>query len=73
MVDDSYTNFINEVGYNEKDGKILIKVNPKYYRPAEVDILLSDPSKAIRELNWQREYSFRDLVKEMMEFDCNLN
>jgi GDPmannose 4,6-dehydratase len=64
---------LNEVGYNEKDGKILIKVNPKYYRPAEVDILLSDPSKAIRELNWQREYSFRDLVKEMMEFDCNLN
>jgi len=64
---------LNEVGYNEKDDKILIKVNPKYYRPAEVDILLSDPSKAIRELNWQREYSFRDLVKEMMEFDCNLN
>jgi len=64
---------VTEVGYNEETGKVLIKVNPKYYRPAEVDILLSDPTKARRELNWRREYSFQDLVKEMTQFDCNLN
>ena len=64
---------INEVGINEENEQILIKVNPKYYRPAEVDILLSDPRKAIRELGWEREYSFSELVKEMVKFDCNIN
>ena len=64
---------INEVGINEENEQILIKVNPKYYRPAEVDILLSDPSKARRELKWEREYSFSELVKEMVKFDCNIN
>jgi GDPmannose 4,6-dehydratase len=64
---------LNEVGYNKETGKVLIKVNPKYYRPAEVDILMSDPTKAMRELGWKRQYNFADLVKEMVKFDCNLN
>ena len=64
---------INEVCINEENEQILINVNPKYYRPAEVDILLSDPRKAIRELGWEREYSFSELVKEMVKFDCNIN
>ena len=64
---------VNEVGYNQETEQILIKVNPIYYRPAEVDILKSDPSKAKRELNWQIEYDFLALVKEMVKFDCNIN
>ncbi len=60
---------LNEVGKNEKTGQILVKINPKYYRPCEVDTLLSDPIKAIIELKWKREISFREMIKKMVEND----
>ena len=47
----------------------LITVNPKFYRPADVEILLGDSTLARKELNWKPKYSFRDLVKEMVESD----
>lgn len=55
---------VDEVG--KHNGRTLVKVNPKYYRPAEVDLLIGDPSKAERELGWKREYDFSALVKDMM-------
>lgn len=58
---------LHEVGYDE-DEIPRVRVNPDFYRPAEVDLLLGDPSKAIRELGWECDYSFEDLVNEMMEF-----
>lgn len=60
---------INEVGkYN---GKIVVKVSPKFYRPAEVEYLLADPSKAKKELGWQARTPFKELVRMMIESDIN--
>ncbi len=50
--------------------KILIRVSEKYFRPAEVEELLGDSTKARTELGWTPEYSFDELVKEMVEQDC---
>jgi len=59
----------SEVGKDKETGKELIKIDPKYYRPAEVDLLLGDPSKAKRQLKWEPKYTFKTLVKEMVKFD----
>lgn len=61
---------INEVGYDIKTKKILIKINKKYYRPSEVELLIGDSKKAKDILKWKPKYSFYDLVKEMVEEDC---
>lgn len=61
-----------EEGYDAATGKLLVDVNPKYFRPAEVDLLLGDPSKAQRVLGWQRKVSFRELVKIMIQADLKL-
>ena len=55
--------------YKIEKNKIVVKVNPKYYRPTEVDILIGDYSKAKKDLGWSPKTSFRDLIKEMMEND----
>ncbi len=60
---------VDEVGVDNRSGAELIKVDPKYFRPTEVDLLLGDPSKAERKLGWQHETSFSDLVKEMVRAD----
>ena len=52
-------------------GKEVLSIDPKYFRPTEVDILIGDSSKAKEELGWEPEYSLEDLVKEMMEYDLN--
>ncbi len=61
---------LDEVGYDENTGKELIFVSQKYFRPAEVEELLGDSTKARTELGWKPQYSFDDLVKEMVEEDC---
>ena len=61
---------LNEIGYDANTGKELIFVSEKYFRPAEVDELLGDSTKARSELGWVPKYSFDDLVKEMVEYDC---
>ena len=61
---------LNEIGYDANSGKELIFVSEKYFRPAEVDELLGDSTKARNELGWIPKYSFDDLVKEMVEYDC---
>lgn len=62
-------NGINEVGKNKLNGNILVKINEKFYRPAEVDILVGDYSKAKKDLNWVPKTSLEDLCKIMVEFD----
>lgn len=47
----------------------LIEIDPRYFRPAEVDILLGDASKAERELGWTREYTIAEMVSEMVRLD----
>lgn len=63
---------IYEVGINTKTGKEIIKINPKYFRPCEVDLLLGDPSKAKEILNWQAKIKFKDLVKLMINNDFEI-
>lgn len=63
---------VDEKGIDTKTGKTLIEVDPRYFRPAEVDLLLGDSSKARKEIGWKPEYSLRDLVKEMVQSDLEL-
>lgn len=60
---------VDEVGVDAASGKTLIKVNPVFFRPAEVDILLGNPSKAENTLGWKRKVDFPGLVKLMVEHD----
>ena len=61
---------LDEIGYDENTGRELIFISERYFRPAEVEELLGDSTKARTTLNWVPEYSFNDLVKEMVEEDC---
>lgn len=63
---------VDEIGIDKATGKTIVTVNKKFFRPAEVDILLGDPSKAEKRLGWKREISFDDLVKRMVENDLEL-
>ena len=58
---------VDEVG--KHNDKIVVKINPEFYRPAEVDTLLGDYSKAKKELGWEPRTKFKDLVKMMVEAD----
>ena len=63
---------IDETGVNKANGKTVVKVNKKFFRPAEVDILLGNPAKAEKNLGWKREISFSELVERMVKNDMNL-
>ena len=56
----------NKKAINKKNNKVIVIVNPKYYRPAEVDLLLGDPKKAESCLNWKRKVDFPSLVEMMV-------
>ena len=63
---------INEKGIDKATGKIIVDVNPKYFRPAEVELLLGDSTKARTKLGWKPEYDLASLAKEMVEEDLKL-
>ena len=60
---------VEEKGYDQADGRLLVDVDPRYFRPAEVDLLWGDASKAERELGWKRQVDFRGLVEMMVRAD----
>ena len=60
---------INEKGYCKKTGRLLVDVDPRFFRPAEVELLWGDSSKAERELGWKRKVGFRELVQMMVRAD----
>lgn len=60
---------LNEVGRDAKTGNVLIKIDPRYFRPTEVEFLLGDPSKAKTKLGWKPKTSFDELVKMMIQED----
>ena len=62
---------LNEIGKRKDNGKIVIKVDEKYFRPAEVQTLLGDSSKARKKLSWEPKYTLEELVKEMIANDLN--
>jgi len=63
---------LDEVGIDAESGETLIKIDPRYFRPTEVDELLGDPSKAFEKLGWRHTTTFPELVKEMVENDLKL-
>lgn len=63
---------VDETGIDAATGRTIVKVNPKFYRPAEVDLLLGNPAKAEQELGWKRDISFRELVRLMAENDMRI-
>lgn len=60
---------VEEEGYDTANGRTLVKVDPRYFRPAEVEQLLADPRKAHEKLGWRHTTGFRQLVEEMVEAD----
>lgn len=60
---------VNEKGYCQETGKLLIAVDPRYFRPTEVDLLIGDPTKAKEKLGWSHDTSPRDLAREMVMAD----
>lgn len=63
---------IDETGIDKATGKTVVKVNRKFFRPAEVDVLLGNPAKAEKVLGWRREISFPELVERMVKNDLDL-
>jgi GDPmannose 4,6-dehydratase len=62
----------DETGVDVATGKVLVKINPEFFRPSEVDLLLGNPTKAETELGWQRKVDFLGLVKLMVEHDLQV-
>ena len=63
---------LDEIGLEKKTGRVLVKIDPRYFRKTEVDHLLGDPKKAHDKLGWKHETTFTQLVKEMVESDLNI-
>ena len=59
----------NNSNYKIEEGAVVVKVDPKYFRPTEVDLLIGDPSKAIKKLGWKPKYDLKALVNEMVSSD----
>ncbi len=63
---------VKEIGRRSDNGKVVIRIDPRYFRPCEVGSLLGDPSKASRELGWEAKTSLEQLVNEMIQEDLSL-
>lgn len=63
---------VDEKGYDRATGKLLIEVDPRYFRPTEVDLLIGNPAKAYAKLGWRHETSVRDLAREMVREDLKI-
>ena len=62
---------VEEIGYDKNTLREYIFINSKYYRPAEVELLIGDATKAKDVLKWEPTTNFEELVKRMVEYDCN--
>lgn len=62
----------DEIGVDRKTGKTVVTINPQFFRPAEVQVLLGNPTKAEEKLGWKREISFKELVERMVRHDLEL-
>ncbi|MFI3257671.1 MAG: GDP-mannose 4,6-dehydratase [Spirochaetales bacterium] len=63
---------LNEVGIDKASGKTLVKIDPRYFRPAEVELLIGDPTKAMTELGWKPRVQLPELVQMMVKHDVKL-
>ena len=62
-------NGVDEIGMNKQTGGVLVEIDPRYFRPSEVELLLGNASKAEQELGWKRKISFKNLVSGMVQYD----
>jgi GDPmannose 4,6-dehydratase len=60
---------VAEKGCDARSGAVLVEIDPRYFRPTEVDFLLGDPSKAHQQLGWRHRIGIDELVREMVEAD----
>ena len=60
---------VGEKGFNSRTREVLVEVDKQYFRPAEVELLLGDPSRAEKDLGWKRDISFQELVSGMVKHD----
>ena len=63
---------MNEIGIDKTNNKTLIKINKKFRRPTEVDLLVGDATKAHEKLGWKPRYTIDDIIAEMMEYDISM-
>jgi len=67
------TGTVDEIGVDAKDeDRVLVRIDPRYFRPTEVELLLGDPTKAEKEFGWKAKTQFQDLVREMVEEDLKM-
>ena len=71
MDEKAYVVSCNDENYQLEIGKEVLSVDPHYFRPTEVDLLIGDPTKAIEKLGWVPKYNLSMLVKDMMNYDIN--
>ena len=67
-----YVKSCSDSNYQLPAGKEILAVDPRYFRPTEVELLIGDPTKAQTKLNWQPEYDLKALIKDMMRSDIKL-
>jgi GDPmannose 4,6-dehydratase len=60
---------LDEVGIDAKSGEVLVQIDPRYFRPTEVDALIGDPRKANQQLGWRPSIGFDEMIREMVEAD----
>ena len=63
---------VDEKGYDSNSNKLIVAVDPRYFRPTEVDTLLGDPSKAKQKLGWEPKITLKEMIVEMMEHDIDI-
>ena len=63
---------INEKGFDRASGEVMVEVDPRYFRPTEVDLLIGDPRKAKEKLGWAHETTARELCREMVKEDLKV-
>lgn len=73
-IDDKEEGYVvkNNSSYKLNEGQVIVKIDPKYFRPTEVDLLIGDPSKAMTKLGWKPKYDLASLVKEMVTSDLEI-
>ncbi|RYZ83131.1 MAG: NAD-dependent epimerase/dehydratase family protein, partial [Moraxellaceae bacterium] len=64
---------LDEVGTDKQSGKVMMRINPKFHRPAEVDLLIGDPASATEKLGWKPQTSLEELCQMMVEADIRRN
>ena len=64
--------WLDEKGIEERSGRVLVQVDPRYFRPTEVETLLGDATKAKEKLGWVPTTTFEDMVQEMIDKDINI-